>query len=82
MDSDATAGFARRHIGPRPSDLDQMLATVRAGSIDVLIDEAIPADIRLSESLKLPEAEDERQIVSRNGLLRVRYPGGYPSECL
>lgn len=65
MDSDATAGFARRHIGPRPSDLDQMLATVRAGSIDVLIDEAIPADIRLSESLKLPEAEDERQCLMR-----------------
>ena len=65
MDVDTMARFARRHIGPRSSDLEQMLATVRASSIDALIDEAIPAGIRLSESLKLPEAEDERQCLKR-----------------
>ena len=65
MDIDATARFARRHIGPRSVDLGRMLATVRASSLDGLIDEAIPSAIRLSESLNLPEAEDEHQCLTR-----------------
>jgi len=59
------ARFARRHIGPRSVDLGRMLATVRASSLDGLIDEAIPSAIRLSESLNLPEAEDEHQCLTR-----------------
>ena len=65
MPSDAAARFARRHIGPRPVDLERMLATVHANSLDGLIDEAIPSAIRLSESLDLPEAEDEHQCLTR-----------------
>ena len=65
MHIDATARFARRHIGPRSVDLGRMLEAVRANSLDGLIDEAIPSAIRLSESLNLPEAEDEHQCLTR-----------------
>ncbi|HJO17772.1 MAG TPA: aminomethyl-transferring glycine dehydrogenase [Vicinamibacterales bacterium] len=65
MHIDAAGRFARRHIGPRSVDLDRMLATVHANSLDGLIDEAIPSGIRLSESMDLPEAEDEHQCLTR-----------------
>jgi len=47
MSSDATESFARRHIGPRAADIERMLVTVGADSLDGLIDEAVPASIRL-----------------------------------
>ena len=43
---DSPDKFVFRHIGPRPSDLEPMLEAVGASSLDALIDEAIPADIR------------------------------------
>ena len=42
-----------------------MLAEVGASSLDALIDEAIPASIRLSEPLDLPDAETESQYLTR-----------------
>ena len=65
MSSDATESFARRHIGPRAADIERMLVTVGADSLDGLIDEAVPASIRLSKPLELPEAESEHQCLTR-----------------
>ncbi len=48
-----------RHIGLSESDKQQMLATVGASSVQELIEQIIPADIRLSEPLDLPEALTE-----------------------
>ncbi|MCH2277656.1 MAG: hypothetical protein MK358_02150 [Vicinamibacterales bacterium] len=42
-----------------------MLGTVGADSLDGLIDEAVPASIRLSKPLELPEAESEHQCLTR-----------------
>ncbi|MEX2271889.1 MAG: aminomethyl-transferring glycine dehydrogenase [Vicinamibacterales bacterium] len=56
--------FVFRHIGPRPSDLEPMLEAVGAASLDALIDEAIPADIRLTGPLDLPEAESEHEYLT------------------
>lgn len=42
-----------------------MLATVGASSLDELIDEAIPASIRLQKPLDLPPAESESQYLAR-----------------
>ena len=36
----------RRHIGPSPDEMAQMLRVVGVGSIDALIDETVPASIR------------------------------------
>ncbi len=48
-----TDAFALRHLGPRESDLDYMLKTVGVESLDQLIFETIPNDIRLKNELNL-----------------------------
>ena len=65
MTADPTHLFQRRHVGPRPAELDQMLARVGASSLDALIDEAVPAGIRLHTPLDLPEAESEARFLAR-----------------
>jgi len=57
--------FAPRHIGPRGADREAMLQAVSAASLDQLIDEAIPASIRLPKPLSLPPAESESAYLSR-----------------
>ncbi len=48
-----------RHIGLNKADEEKMLATVGASSVQELIEQIIPADIRLQEPLDLPEALTE-----------------------
>src|SRR3954466_5678794 len=57
--------FAPRHIGPRGDDVAAMLKEVGAASLDQLIDEAIPASIRLKGPLNLPPAESESTYLAR-----------------
>ena len=68
----ATTGFADRHIGPRAADLGPMLAVVGASSLDALMNEAIPAGIRLAEPLDLPAAESEAAFLARMRALAAR----------
>ena len=50
----------RRHIGPSPAEMDEMLAAVGAASLDALIDETVPKAIRQSKPLSwAPLAEHE-----------------------
>src|SRR5690606_11672099 len=51
-----TNAFALRHIGPRESDLQEMLETIGVESLDQLIYETIPDDSRLKKDLDLPPA--------------------------
>ena len=76
--------FAPRHIGPRGEDVTAMLKEVGAASLDALIDEAIPASIRLEAPLNLPEPESEstyltrlKTIASRNKVFRSFIGLGY-----
>src|SRR6187397_2887060 len=57
--------FAPRHIGPRGEDVAAMLKEVGARSLDTLIDEAIPASIRLKAPLNLPDGESESTYLAR-----------------
>ncbi|MCW0216627.1 MAG: aminomethyl-transferring glycine dehydrogenase [Pseudonocardia sp.] len=43
--------FVDRHIGPRPAELDRMLAAIGAGSLEDLADRALPPSIRDPESV-------------------------------
>ncbi len=52
--------FSRRHIGITPEDLPEMLKVVGASSVDELIDQTIPTNIRLHERMRLPEAMSEQ----------------------
>jgi len=51
--------FSRRHIGPRESDIKLMLKTVNASSIDELIKDTIPENIRLKNALELEDPLSE-----------------------
>jgi glycine dehydrogenase len=65
--------FAARHIGPSAAEQRRMLETVGYGSLDELMDAAIPEVIRWHEGLDLPPAATEeealaelRSLASRN----------------
>ncbi|MEC9336662.1 MAG: hypothetical protein VYC68_04080, partial [Candidatus Thermoplasmatota archaeon] len=46
--------FARRHIGPAPADILEMLAKLDCTTLDELTDAVVPADIRFAGELDLP----------------------------
>ena len=48
-----TDSFALRHLGPRENDLPKMLETIGVETLDQLIYETIPSDIRLKKPLEL-----------------------------
>jgi glycine dehydrogenase len=53
--------FIARHIGPCPSEIAAMLATIGASSLDQLIDQTVPAAIRLPAPLALAGARTENE---------------------
>jgi len=53
--------FELRHIGPRESDHEAMLNTVGATTLDQLITETIPNNIRLQNPLNLDAAMSEQE---------------------
>ncbi|MFM8840380.1 MAG: aminomethyl-transferring glycine dehydrogenase [bacterium] len=57
--------FEDRHIAPRQADIHHMLQTIGVGSIDELIDNTIPASIRLEKELNLPSPLTEQQVLSK-----------------
>ncbi len=59
-----TDSFALRHIGPRRSDLPEMLKTVGAETIEQLIFETIPDNIRLENNLTLDPALSEHEFAA------------------
>ena len=59
--------FKTRHIGIKPEDLGNMLQTVGVSSVDELIDQTIPADIRLKKPLSLPKAQSEMEYAEEIG---------------
>ena len=56
-----TDKFAGRHNGPRASDITAMLETIGARSLDELIEQTVPAAIRLKKPLNLPNGMSEYQ---------------------
>jgi glycine dehydrogenase len=76
--------FQSRHIGPDETERDEMLKIVGASSLDALIDEAIPARIRLKQPLNVPEGKSEyqflrdlRNLAARNQVFRSYIGFGY-----
>ena len=56
--------FARRHIGPQPPEIAEMLESVGAASLEELIDQTVPAGIRSAGPLDLPAARTEEQALA------------------
>jgi glycine dehydrogenase len=59
-----TDAFALRHIGPREDDLEHMLKTIGAATLEELIQETIPSDIRLKSDLDLEPAMTEYEFAN------------------
>ncbi|MFV0397330.1 MAG: aminomethyl-transferring glycine dehydrogenase, partial [Bacteroidales bacterium] len=51
--------FADRHIGLSDEEMQSMLAELGVASLDELIDQTVPSDIRLKDPLYLPSAMSE-----------------------
>ncbi|HET6798616.1 MAG TPA: aminomethyl-transferring glycine dehydrogenase [Gemmatimonadales bacterium] len=55
--------FAYRHIGPRRSDVGEMLELLGYESLESLIDTVVPEEIRLRRPLALPPGRSEREVL-------------------
>jgi glycine dehydrogenase len=76
--------FSSRHTSPTTTERELMLQSVGATSLDQLIDETVPAGIRLSRPLNLPEPVSEhlfltefRKLAGRNKIFRSFIGMGY-----
>ena len=58
-----TNNFIYRHLGPRESDLPQMFKSIGVQSMEQLIYETIPDNIRLKKPLNLPLAMTEQDFM-------------------
>ncbi|MDB5171401.1 MAG: gcvP, partial [Phycisphaerales bacterium] len=76
--------FVRRHIGPDAADVKEMLALLGVDSLDELVEQTVPAAIRLKKPLNIGEPRGEfellqelKQIASKNKVFRSFLGMGY-----
>ncbi|TYP73445.1 aminomethyl-transferring glycine dehydrogenase [Aquimarina intermedia] len=84
-----TDSFKLRHIGPSEKDLQDMLHTVKAESMDQLIYETVPDDILLKNPLQLDEAMSEQEyaahlleLAAKNSVFKTYIGLGYHEASL
>lgn len=76
--------FESRHNAPDEKQLAEMLKVVKAKSVDEVIDQTIPANIRLKKKLNLPAPQSEfeflnnfKQLISKNKIYKSYLGTGY-----
>ncbi len=76
--------FVDRHIGPRPEEVDLMLKKIGVSSLDELIGQAVPSNIRMSGMLNLSPALSEqaylehiRSLAAKNKVFKSFIGMGY-----
>ncbi|WP_273979460.1 aminomethyl-transferring glycine dehydrogenase [Vibrio parahaemolyticus] len=76
--------FVGRHNGPKLSDQQKMLEAINAVSLDALISDTVPANIRLEQPMTLAEAKSEadmlatmKQFANQNQVKRTFIGQGY-----
>ncbi|QPG73920.1 hypothetical protein FOA43_001235 [Brettanomyces nanus] len=78
--------FPRRHLGPRPNDVNEMLKVVEAPDIETFVSHALPPNILVKRPLKIDPAQGLsesamlkrlKQIASKNKVLRSYIGKGY-----
>src|SRR5436190_1160739 len=55
--------FARRHIGPSSEEAQQMLELLGFRTLDALIEEAVPRQIRSTQPLRIPPGCGEQEVL-------------------
>ena len=76
--------FEQRHIAPNEADTQAMLKTVGVNSVDELIAQTVPQNIRLKNPMNLPNAKSEfqylndlKQTASKNKVFKSYIGQGY-----
>jgi len=76
--------FAARHIGPRKEEVNLMLEKIGVSSLEELIDQTVPSNIRLDQPLQLEDGLTERQyyrkilsLASKNKVFNTYIGMGY-----
>lgn len=76
--------FVTRHIGPRDHEIDVMLNKIGVSSLDELMEQTIPQNIRLKTELQLEEGLSERkyyrkilELASKNKVFNTYIGMGY-----
>ena len=76
--------FESRHNAPNATQIAEMLKVVNATSVDEVIDQTVPANIRLKKALNLPVALSEfeflnefKKMVSKNKIFKSFIGTGY-----
>jgi glycine dehydrogenase len=57
--------FEQRHNGPQPHEIEAMLEVIGVASVDELIQQTVPANIRLEQELDLPAPLTEAEFLVR-----------------
>lgn len=57
--------FVTRHIGPRNHEIAEMLEAIGVSSMEELLEQTVPSNIRLKQPLKLNEGLSERKYFRR-----------------
>ena len=76
--------FENRHNGPTAGQVEEMLKIVNASTLETLINETVPANIRLKKPLQLPAPQTEQEflksfkkLTSQNKVFRSFIGAGY-----
>ncbi len=76
--------FVKRHVGPRPHEVDEMCNAIGVSSLDELINKTIPQNILRKNPLKLPDPISEseylvkiKNIGAKNKIYRTFIGMGY-----
>lgn len=73
----------RRHIGPSPAEMEQMLKAVGTDSLDALIDQTVPPAIRQKDVLDWPALSEAgllarmKEVASKNRVMTSLIGQGY-----
>ena len=84
MPEETTQNFSLRHIGPRKSEINEMLEELGLKNIDELIEKTIPESIHIKSELNIGNGLDEfsllkkiKSIASKNKVARSYIGTGY-----
>jgi len=76
--------FIRRHIGPTPAQVSDMLSALNVSSVEELITQTVPAGIRLEQGLAVGESRTEvealsylKSVASQNKIFKSYIGQGY-----
>ena len=84
MPKDLSQNFSLRHIGPRPSEIEEMLEVLKLKDLGELVEKTIPESIHVKSELNIGEGLDEfsllkkiKGIASKNKVAKSYIGTGY-----